>query len=252
MTRDGVLLHAKHTLMPNNLGYCGPDENGRILEHLHSSSSSEALLSTLKGFEAAYPFIRMIAQSTGRNPFDYEVTEAYWIGNPLLDRVEPSRFFEFSHQGPTTRLTKEVSKELFRKLGSSAKPHHTFYVLGMYSRSKGAPDADDKLLQLMDSCRISWGRVLGVKEKTLIVERSPLALDDGRLSLGEPEKKEVTYDKEIPPFEKIQSGDWVSLHWNFASEKLRRYQLRNLGSYTALDIDAANRFTRSLEKTKHR
>ena len=251
MTREGVLLHAKHALMPNNLGYCGPDENGKILEHLHSSSSSDELLSTLQGFEAAYPFVRMIAKSNGRKPFDYEVTEAYWIGNELLEHVEPAEFFEFAHQGPAARMTYEGAKELFRGLGPRAKPHHTFYVLGMYSRTKGDPTVDQKLLQLMDSCRISWGKVISVDEKTLLVERSPLSMEDGRLGLDKTEKKEVAYDREIPPFETIRKGDWVSLHWNFASEKLKRYQVRNLSTYTALDIDAANRFSRLHEKSKN-
>ena len=252
MTREGVLFHAKHALMPNNLGYCGPDENGKILEHLHSASSSDDLLSTLKGFEAAYPFIRMIAESTGRDPFDYEVTEAYWIGNRLLERVEPTQFYEFAHKGPATHMSREAAKELFRELGPSAKPHHTFYVLGMYSRAKGEPDVDQKLIQLMDSCRISWGKVVGVREKTLVVERSPLSLVEGRLGLARAERKEVAYDKGIPPFGNIREGDWVSLHWNFASEKLKGYQVRNLRAYTKLDIDAANKFTRFKGKGKNR
>ena len=247
MTRDGVTLHAKHALMPNNLGYCGPDENGKILEHLHGSSTSESLLSTLKEFEAAYPFIRMIARSTGRNPFDYEVTEAYWIGNRLLELVEPAQFYDFAHRGPASHLTREAAKTIFREVGTSAKPHHTFYVLGMYGRSNGSPSGEKKLLELMDSCRISWGKVVGVRERTLLVERSPLALVDDRLSLAKPVEKEVAYDKGISPFEGIRAGDWVSLHWNFACEKLKQYQLRNLREYTAVDIDATNRFVRSRE-----
>lgn len=251
MDDEGVFLHAKHALMPNNLGYCGPDENSTILEHLHSSSSGEDLLSTLKGFEAAYPFVKMIAESNGRDPFDYEVTEAYWIGNKLLDNVEPSKFYRFSQNGPTTRMTAQDSKDLFRDLGTSAKPHHTFYVLGMYSRAKGGPEVDKKLLELMDSCRISWGRVVGVNKKTLTVERPPLALDEGRLRLARPQRKEIVFDKEIRPFDTVRKGDWVSVHWNFASEKLRAYQVRNLRSYTALDIQAANRsFELAQKKSK--
>ena len=253
MDDEGVFLHAKHTLMPNSLGYCGPDENSIILEHLHSSSSGEDLLSTLKGFEAAYPFVKMIAESNGRDPFDYEVAEAYWIGNKLLEHVEPSKFYRFSQNGPTTRMTAVDSKDLFRNLGTSAKPHHTFYVLGMYSRAKGGPEVDKKLLELMDSCRISWGRVVGVNKKTLTVERPPLVLDDGRLGLAAPQRKEVVFDREIRPFNTVRKGDWVSVHWNFASEKLRPYQVRNLKSYTALDIEAANRsFTLAQKKGKRR
>ena len=244
---EGELLHAKHALQPNSLGYCGPDENGKILEHLHSSSVSEDLTSMLSRFEAAYPFVRMIAKSTGRKPFDKEGTEAYGIGNSLLEQVEPSEFFQFAYQGLGKKMKKPQAKAIFRELGHLAKPHHSFYVLGMYSRSNIKTANQGKLLELMDSCRVSWGRVLEVKQDTLVVDRRPLALRDDTLSLSPSEKKEVQFDREIPPFSSIRRGDWVSLHWNFASEKLAPLQLRNLRAYTALDIEATNRIVASLK-----
>jgi len=241
---EGELLHAKHALQPNTLGYCGPDENGTILEHLHQSSVSEELTSTLTRFEAAYPFVRMIAKSTGRQPFDREVTEAYWIGNHLLESVPLSDFFEFSHRdlAPKGRAgSKEETKSLFRELGPLAKPHHTFYVLGMYARSSPKSGSEAKLLELMDSCRISWGRVLEVKPKTLLVQRRSLTLKEGRLGLSPPGRKEVRYDPEIPSFSTVRKGDTVSVHWNFASDRLSPRQLANLTRYTSLDVEATNR-----------
>jgi hypothetical protein len=242
---EGELLHAKHALQPNSLGYCGPDENATILDHLHSSSVSEDLTTMLTKFEAAYPFVRMIAKSTGRSPFDKEVTEAYWIGNSLLDRVEPSDFYQFTHQGLGKRMKKPEAKKIFREVGGLAKPHHTFYVLGMYSRSNIKTANQSKLLELMDSCRVSWGRVLDIKRDTLVVARSPLSLVEDRLALTRAEKKEVRFDPQIPPFSSIRKGDYVSLHWNFASERLSAVQLRNLRSYTAKDIEATNRIVAS-------
>ena len=248
---DGELLHAKHALQPNSLGYCGPDENGRILEHLHTSSVSEDLTKTLTKFEAAYPFVRMIAKATGRQPFDKEVTEAYWIGNSLLDRVQPTEFFDFTHKDLSASrkkvskkdgVSREETKLLFREFGGIVKPHHTFYVLGMYARSNIKTANQGKLLELMDSCRVSWGRVLEVKDKTLLVDRVPLAFQGENLLLAAPEKREVHYDREIAPFSAVKRGDWVSLHWNFASDKLTPRQLGNLRRYTALDIEATNGF----------
>jgi len=194
----------------------------------------------------------MIAESTGKSPFDYDVTEAYWIGNRLLDKVEPARFFEFSHGRPGSHLSKDEARTIFRQLGGSAKPHHTFYVLGMYGSSKGSPLAETKVLDLMDSCRISWGRVLEVKKKTLVVERSPLVIEGDLLKLASPLKREVKYDSAISPFGRIRNGDWVSLHWDFASEKLKEYQVRNLRAYTALDIEATNAVARSRGRKKPR
>jgi len=250
---SGKFLHAKHALQPNRLGYCGPDENSRILDYLHGSPDNEKLVSMLIKFEAAYPFVRMIAKSTGMKPFDKKVTEAYWIGNPLLERVEPATFYELSYTGlgsgtHVDRMRKEEAKSVFRELGTLAKPHHTFYVLGMYTKPNAEALDRRKLVELMDSCRISWGRVKQVKEKSLVVQRSLLALKDGRLTLGSPENGEVGYDSAIQPFSSLKAGDWVSLHWNFACEKLTNSQLLYLKKYTALDIQATNRLADSQRK----
>jgi DNA-binding transcriptional ArsR family regulator len=251
---EGALLHAKHALQPNSLGYCGPDENETILEHLYGSTTSERLMSTLTRFESAYPFIRMIAKSTGRQPFDREVTEAYWIGNHLLDDVEPSDFYQFTNQdlNPTRKrvarmdgIGREDAKFLFKELGPIARPHHSFYVLGMYARSSVKSGSESKLLRLMDSCRISWGEVVDVRKVALSVERPALAMNQDQLSLTRPQMEEVRYDPRIPSFSGIRRGDWVSVHWNFASERLTPYQLRNLKKYTALDIEATNRLVAS-------
>jgi len=173
------------------------------------------------------------------------VTEAYWIGNSLLESVSLSDFFEFSHRGLASKGkkagNKEEMKSLFRELGPLAKPHHTFYVLGMYARSSPKSGSEAKLLELMDSCRISWGRVLEVRAKTLLVRRPSLTLDQDRLGLSPPDEKEVRYDPEIPAFSAVRKGDLVSVHWNFASERLSPRQLGNLKRYTSLDIEATNR-----------
>lgn len=252
--KQGLLLHTKHTLQPNSLGYCGPDENRILIEHLRDSSTSDRLVSTLSRFEAAYPFVRMIARATGRPTFDKKVTEAYWIGNSLLDKVSPSDFFRFAQHdlgrsrmraGKRNTAEKQDTRALFKELGTLAKPHHTFYVLGMYARSSVKSGSENKLLGLMDNCRVSWGKIAEVKKTSLIIERPGLTLDNDQLSLTVPKRKEIHYDPQIPPFSTIRRGDWVSVHWNFASEKLKPYQLRNLKRYTALDIKATNRLVGS-------
>ena len=167
---------------------------------------------------------------------------------------QPSEFFDFVYKdlsssrervGKKHGISRKEAKFLFREFGAIAKPHHTFYVLGMYARSNIKTANQGKLLELMDSCRVSWGRVLEVKQKTLVVDRVPLAFQDDNLLLAAPQKNEVHYDREIDPFSSIRRGDWVSLHWNFASEKLTPRQLANLRTYTGLDIEATNRLVAS-------
>jgi len=246
----GIILHAKHAFMPNSLGYCGPDDRGVILQHLEESKGGEDLTSTLKEFEAAYPFLRLIARTTGKNPFDYAVPEAYWIGNSLLDRVPLADFHGFSHGELAGRDRQEV-KRVFRTVGTSARPHHTFYVMNTYASSsvRDGPSLHNssakKISQLIDNCRISWGEVRGIGANTLQVAYRPVILEEGRLSLSEPRLKRVKYNREVTPFGGVKKGDIVSMHWDYACEVLTPRQFSNIRKYTDLDLESANRLLQS-------
>ena len=250
MQERGILLHAKHAFMPNTLGYCGPDDRGIILQHLEESKGGEDLTSTLKEFEAAYPFLRLIARTTCREVFDYSVPEAYWIGNSLLDRVPVPDFHQFSHRELVGRDPKEV-KRVFTTVGSAARPHHTFYVMNTYA-SSSVPDGPSvsntnakKVAQMIDNCRVSWGEVTDVGDKSMKVRYSPVALSEGRLHLSQPKVRKVTYNREVTPFRTVKRGDVVSLHWDYACEVLSPRQAVNIRKYTMLDIEAANRLLAS-------
>lgn len=246
MTDSGILFHAKHAFMPNRLGYCGPDERGRIQQDLEAGKKSDELVRSLQGFEAAYPFLKLIARSTGREVFDYSVPEAYWIGNSLLGRVPAQEFYTFSHHEIKGRGRESV-KSAFKALDGSAIPHHTFYVMSTYATSS-VPDGPNltnetsrKVAELIDNCRISWGRVRRVGEKELRVEVRPLRFEGGRMELTTPVLKRVRYNPEVKPFDRIGKGDVVSLHWGYACDVLTRRQTRNISRYTDSDLALVNR-----------
>jgi hypothetical protein len=250
MKESGILFHAKHAFMPNSLGYCGPDERGRIQQDLEGGNSGEELVHTLEKFEAAYPFLKLIARSAGREVFEYAVPEAYWIGNSLLDRVPASEFYSFSHHELKGRDPNKV-REIFKGLHGSAPPHHTFYVLSTYATSS-VPDgpnlgneAQKKIAELMDNCRISWGRVRKVGRSELQVQYRPVMVENGRLFLAPPSLKRVRYNPEVKPFASVKPGDVVSVHWNFACDILTRRQSANIAKYTAADVVLINRLLSS-------
>ncbi len=246
MTEEGVLFHARHAFMPNNLGYCGPDENAKMLESLEAGKPGEALVTSLKKFEAAYPFLKLIARSSGRQVFDYSVPEAYWVGNSLLRRVPAADFYSFSHRelgGKDQARTKEV----FRLLDGSALPHHTFYVMSTYAASTATDGPNPgnlrqrKLAELIDNCRISWGRVSSVRTKELEVVVQPVTVVDGSLALSRPVRRLAKYNPEVRPFGTVKAGDVVSLHWNYACDILDGRQQRNIVRYTKADLALVNR-----------
>jgi hypothetical protein len=236
--------------MPNSLGYCGPDENAKMLTGIENGSPGPDLICTLQKFEAAYPFLKLIARSTGRDVFDYSVPEAYWIGNELLDRVPVSDLYSFSHQELMGR-DKRQTREFFRRLDGSAVPHHTFYVMGTYAASTaadgpgGGNESQRKLAELIDNCRISWGRVESIERRNMVVLAAPLRFTDGRLALGRPARKKVSYNPEVAPFGTVKAGNQVSLHWNYACDVLSGRQVRNLAKFTELDLSLVNRFLES-------
>jgi len=255
MKADGVLFHAKHAFMPNSLGYCGPDEKGQIQRDLEGDRSNEELVQTLKKFEAAYPFLRLIAKSAGRQVFDYTVPEAYWIGNRLLDLVPVSDFYSFSHHEIKGRDPEKV-REVFRRLDGVAPPHHTFYVMSTYATS-AVPDGPNitnqarlKIAEAVDNCRISWGTVRRVGKEELQVEVRRVNVDERGLSLARPAVKRVRYNPEVRPFAKVRAGDVVSIHWNYACDVLTPRQARNLARYTDADIRLVNRLMESEESRK--
>jgi hypothetical protein len=255
MKESGILFHAKHAYMPNTLGYCGPDEGERIQQGLEEGKAGEDLVNTLQEFEAAYPFLKLIARNTGRGVFDYAVPEAYWIGNRLLEKVPVSDFYGFSHHELKGK-DRESVRAVFKGLDGEALPHHSFYVMSTYAASgaAGGPNLDNesakKVAELIDNCRISWGKVKRVEAKELRVEFRPLVINEGRLALAPPRLKQVRYNPDVKPFGSVRPGDVVSLHWNYACDVLTSRQSRNITRYTAADLALVNRFLATKSRRK--
>jgi len=253
--RSGALLHARYTFMPNNLGYCGPDDRGIILDHLHDSKVTPTLLKKLRAFEAAYPFIELIGKATGRNAFDYSVSEAYWIGNGLLDTVPTEDFYSFVHSRLPNRDPEEV-RRVFREAGSAVRPHHTFHVMSTFATSIVADgpslvnEGRRKVEEMVDNCRISWGKVKRVGRDTLVIERRPVKLKGGVFTMADPVVGRVKFDREIAPFGRVKAGDWVSVHWGFACDVITPQQVRNAKRFTDIDVASVNKVLRTMRRVE--
>jgi len=225
---SGLDLHIKHIYMPNQLGFCGPDDKGLILEYLHSFKFDERLIDIIKRFEVAYPFLEFIAKATGKFPFELKVPEAYWIGNELLDKISKEDFYRFIID--KFRVDKKETKNYDNPIA-----YHTFYVLNIYSKP------DKRVLELIDNCRISWGKVLEIKNDNLKIEYKPLSIKDGKFILADSKLKYVKFDPNIKDFKNLRVGDWVSIHWNFACDILSKTNLNNIIKYTERSLKITNK-----------
>lgn len=248
---SGAILAARHSFMPNRLGYCGPDENDVLFNACVNNQPTEQLIKALKGFQAAYPYLRFIAQSIGADDaFDYRAVEAYWIGNDALQKITPGEFYDHLRERLKAKFTKEQVKKLFEAQPFAPFPHHALHVFNAFSTMGTVRDSlahasgpDDEVGRMMDNCRISWGRVLGADGKgNLSVEYQPVRRRDGRLFLEEElVKTKVLAEVQDRSFvSEVKEGDWISFHWGFACTVLTPSQVVNLRKFTLSDMAIAN------------
>ncbi len=235
--------------MPNLLGYCGPDANQVILDAIAENSSSPQLISVLQGFKGAYPYLRFLAQySQNNDPFAEEVTEAYWIGNRLLNKVPHDAFYQHLKGRLSKKFSPEHLKRFFLSSPYASFPHHSLHVFNAFSTMGTVPDSfatgrgsDSQVGELMDKCRISWARVMDSSQKDIIVEYRPLVRREGLLCFGDPIKsklnREVSGVNLLPD---VRPGDWVSAHWGFACAVLTPDQRASLRKFTISAMNLAN------------
>jgi hypothetical protein len=240
---DGPLLFARYAYPPNQLGYCGPDDHRAVLEYVASGVVDPGLEQLARGFTGAWPYLELIARATGiGRPLDRRVVEAYWLGNGLLEHV-PVKSFGYSLLERFRRRTGSSWSRLSETLQVGALPTHSFHVFGVYpwvGLLRG--ERPETPLQVLESCRIRWGKVLSLEGDQAVVLSQPLAWDGQALSLGAQRPETVTRSSSgIGPPLALQPGDWVSIHWDWVCDRLSRRQLANLRHYTLLQLEVTNR-----------
>ena len=237
---SGLKLAAIHGYRPHMLGLCGPAEARRqklLKKFLQGQVAPSKMPKVFRQFMGAYAYYRLIAKSNNiGDPFDKRVVEAYWMGNKLLDRVKINDLREMIAKDfvGSGLLSKEVAADKIAQIPTGSKPHHSFHVLIIGSVT-GSVDFTGNT-KLKDICRVGWGMVANGQSlmanraiQKITVEYQPL-VGKKNIQLGQPIKKEISWDKLIAP--KVKKGDWVSFHWNWLVKVLNAKELNNLKKYT--------------------
>lgn len=243
MTAKGALLFGRYAFPPNQLGYCGPPDHQALLDYVVHDAPDKGLVELERRFEGAYPYLVLIAHANGiADPFDERVVDAYWVGNKLLNQVEPGAFHDSLEVRFAPRMDARSFHWLSGKLAQGARPHHNFHVFDVYVRAGLMRDERATVaIGLMDSCRVSWGTVIGFEGDELIVERSPLGLVEGKLALTSPVITRVTRQQGGQGFvQEAVVGSVVSIHWNWACDVFTGTAQARLERATASCLKLAN------------
>lgn len=241
---SGSSLFCRFAFPPNLLGYCGPSDTGLVGELLQGGPEAAVeMRHAAVEFAGAWPYLELIASISGADPLDYRVVEAYWIGNPLLRRID----LQTMGNSIADRFRAQAGPEwdmVARTLGSSARPTHSFHVFCVYPwvgllRS----GIVDQALHVLDRCRIRWGAVIGREAETLLVSSRLLTWDGRSLGLGDP-----TIERVRPPVDgqDVEVGDQVAMHWDYVCQRLTESQRRHLETYQAVHMDLVNQSGRRL------
>lgn len=233
---SGLAMFARFAYPPNQRGYCGPAEHEALLAYARGGSVDDRLVDIARQFDGPLPYLRTLAGPDG-DPFAPEVVAAYWLGGPLLDRFDRTRFaaeVESTFRGQPTVDWDRVTTALPRGV-----PHHTFHVLITYPWLGLLDRPGDTAIGVLDRCRIRWGQVESVADGLATVRSRSLVHRDGALSLGQAQVEEGVAAV-LGDGGTVQPGAWVALHWEWICDLLTAEQVSTLERWTVEQVAMVN------------
>lgn len=233
---SGPVMFARYALPPHRRGLCGPAD-APLGEYLAAGTIDAGLIELVRGFDGAWPYLQLIASECRiRDPLDSRVVEAYWLGGRLSSGVDLGQFGNSLESRFATRLG---WRGLADNIGvNGGAPTHAFHVfcvypwLGLLRSGLVEPS-----LQVLDRCRIRWGRVITSANERITVVSQPLVFGEGVLGLG-PETAETAVL--VPGLEPPAPGSRVALHWDWVCGELNRAQIENLSRSNESALQLAN------------
>jgi hypothetical protein len=244
-TTPGPVLFARYAYPPNSLGFCGPGDPMALLGAASEGTDVVGLGQLAARFEGAWPYLQLLASCNGlADPLDRRVVEAYWVGNTLTARV-PSSILAGSLSDRFERRAGGRFESLVSAVPAGGVPQHSFHVFAVYpwlGLLRGGMEGPP--LEVLDRCRIRWGRIEVVSGDELTVAGPALTFDGSRLALGPVRTECVRRSIDGIGFvDDFHPGDVVSLHWDWACDRLSPNALRWLQYCTMRNLNAVNSLT---------
>ncbi|MFC1653840.1 DUF6390 family protein [Patescibacteria group bacterium] len=211
-------------LKPNELGYCGRDSAPAKFRRCIMGGDCEGVSEEVEKFIVLNPYIKTIATVTGKDKFSYEVLEAYWFGNDLLDDIDLKHYGILLGNLQKQGVPQFLIDEIRRKKPSSFVPIHLFNILHVgVGRASGSVPFN---LESINNCMVRWGEVLKIENEEVLV---------GLRSLNK--KKEVVVEKvkqkhSIDLVGSLRKGDKVLCHWGWVAKKTNPEEVERISFWT--------------------
>jgi hypothetical protein len=231
----GHALFARYAFPPNELGYCGPGDADVLLR----GDNPREVADHARAFDGAWPYLRAIAEAAGEpDALDETVVSSYWIGGPLLDRVDPARLLENlreTFKGQSAGLLFDLTR------AEGVLANHSFHVFVVYPWVRFLDRDAATALNVLQDCRIRWGTVESVEDEHAMVVSRPLTFTAGTLALGEPRAERVRWSKDgVSLIGAPAVGDVVSAHWDWTCGILTDSDCAALAAATQTTLDLVN------------
>ncbi len=243
-TTAGQARFARYAYPPNQLGYCGPDGAEALLAvgaGLAADGAAEEVDRRARAFDGAWVYLQLIAAAAGiDNPLDERVVEAYWVGNDLLDDVDPHVFAATVRAAFAAEAGADWRTLALRD--PAAVPHHSFQVFAVYPWV-GLLGRGDTARHVLDRCRIRTGVVRAVLDDHVDVTARPLIFDGARLGFGAPQLESAQWSdggRALAGPGGLVPGDQVALHWNWVCERLSPAQAATCEAFTWRQVELTN------------
>jgi hypothetical protein len=239
---SGPELFARYAYPPNALGYCGPNDPAALLQAAGQGGQWDHLANLARQFEGAWPYLELIAGCNGlHDPLDRRVVEAYWVGNRLSLQVPPTVLAGSLDERFSIRAGRRF-EPLVSAAVAGGVPQHSFHVFAVYpwlgllrAGMEGPP------LEVLDRCRIRWGRVEALHGDLVSVTSRALDFVGSRLVLGDERVEQVRRSLDGAGFvEHLVEGEMVSLHWDWVCDRLTPRSLSWLQACTRHNLNAVN------------
>jgi len=231
----GQALFARYAFPPNKLGYCGPSDPDVLLR----ADNPTEVAAHAREFDGAWPYLRSIAGAVGTaDPLEVDVVRSYWVGGPLLNRVDPAALLGQLRTAFTGQVTGLLA-ELTRPAGVLA--HHSFHVFVVYPWVRFLDRDPITALRVLQNCRIRLGTVQSVEDEHVEMLSRHLTYYSGALALGEPIAERVRWSMDgVSLIGAPASGDTVSAHWDWVCDTLTDAESAALTDATEMTLDLVN------------